>query len=237
LKTFTEKIDMVLRTPLAALLAVTTLAISGAAAADGHGQKPDVVGTWKRVTSETRAIVSGSDHGIATGGTFIEGDEADWSLHVFSENAGAFAGESCSINRCEQFVGVLQGQDFYAVDEYSYYFGSIEGATLDICMLEAGDVKIAGCMVYERTDTDPLLDALSGRTIVNEERRVILNADGTLVGPDLSGTWSVEDGQFCRVLDTGPENYGEDECQKVITDGSQITFYSPTGRTAVYRLE
>lgn len=219
------------------VVVVISLACASAASADGHGDVPNVVGTWKSVNAETRAIVTGSDRGIFTGSTFIEGDATDWTLHVFSEHAGAFAGEHCSINICEQFVGILKGQDFYAVDDDSHYFGSVEGDPLEVCVLEVGDVKIAACMVYERTDADPLFDALSGRTIVNDERRVTLNADGTLVGPDLSGTWSVKDGQFCRVLETGPENYGADECQKVIADGAEITFYSPTGRTAVYRLE
>lgn len=216
---------------------VATLACASAASAEGHGDIPDVVGTWKNVASETRAIVTGSDHGIFTDSTFVVGVETDWTLRVYSEHAGAFAGESCSVKRCEQFVGILKGQDFYAVDEDSYYFGSVEGDRLEICMLEAGDVKIAGCKVYERTDADPVFDALLGRTIVNDERRVTLNADGTLFGPDLNGTWSVKDGQFCRVLETRPENYGADECQKVIIDGAKITFYSPTGRTAVYRFE
>ncbi len=222
---------------IAGMLAATTLSWTGAALAEAHNDRSNVVGAWQRVKDETRAIYTGSDHGVVTGSGFIEGDETDWTLHVFSERAGAFAGESCSVNKCEQFIGILQGRGFYAVDEDSYYFGEVDGDRLEFCMLEAGSVKIAGCMVYMRTDTDPLMEALSGRTLVNSGRSLTLNADGTLTGTDLSGTWSIEDSLFCRTLLTGPETFGVAECQNVIVDGTEITFFSPTGRTATYLME
>lgn len=217
----------------AALTAILCSTLSVAWAQE-TGTNADVIGTWQRVNSETRAIFSGNGHGSVVGSTFIQGDATDEVLHVFSENAGAFAAERCNVQRCEQFVGILKGSEFYAVDQDSYYLGEVNGAQMELCMLKAGDGKFAGCMVYQKTASDPLLDAISGRTLVNSERTVTLNADGTLTGTDLNGTWYVEGGQFCRTLETGPDTFGPSECQHVIADGNAITFYSPTGRTASY---
>jgi hypothetical protein len=75
---------------------------------------------------------------------------------------------------------------------------------------------------------DPLTDALAGKTLVNDSSEIKVNADGSLIGTAggaaLEGTWSVENGQWCRTL-TAPARAAGSACQAATlnADGT-ITF-------------
>lgn len=77
---------------------------------------------------------------------------------------------------------------------------------------------------------DDLQAILSGATLSNGNAEININADGTLDGGPVSGTWEIADGQFCRTL-TAPAQAAGSECQTVVVNGNTLTFTSPTGRT------
>ncbi|WP_424969923.1 hypothetical protein [Dinoroseobacter sp. S76] len=76
---------------------------------------------------------------------------------------------------------------------------------------------------------DPLKDALAGKTLMNVDNPDTLltfGADGSLSGA-VTGTWSVENGQFCRTL-TEPASVAGSLCQDVVIDGDVLTFLAGT---------
>lgn len=76
---------------------------------------------------------------------------------------------------------------------------------------------------------DPLKDALAGKTMMsvdNPDTLLTFGTDGTLSGA-VTGTWSVENGQFCRTL-TEPASVAGSLCQDVEIDGEVFTFLSGT---------
>ncbi|MHA6326875.1 hypothetical protein [Roseivivax sp. CAU 1753] len=72
-----------------------------------------------------------------------------------------------------------------------------------------------------------------GRELVNDTQSILLNADGTVVGTGISGTWEEQRGLFCRTL-TQPESLAGTECQVVTLVGDQITFDDQKGRVTTW---
>jgi len=83
----------------------------------------------------------------------------------------------------------------------------------------AAALALSGCVATpDPAGVDPIAAALSGRTLVNDGARIEVNPDGTLSG-FVEGTWSVENGQWCRTL-TAPARVAGSACQDIeIADG------------------
>ncbi|WP_156883586.1 hypothetical protein [Salipiger mucosus] len=104
---------------------------------------------------------------------------------------------------------------------------------------------IAGCNADMPSDTAMVTpadgpSALSGKTLSNSDTTLIVNADGTLTGQEatgeaVSGTWTVEDGQWCRTL-TQPEAYAGTSCRTVLIEGDQVTLARPDGSGPTYTM-
>ncbi|MGH1356991.1 MAG: hypothetical protein ACRBBS_18225 [Thalassovita sp.] len=89
----------------------------------------------------------------------------------------------------------------------------------------------------EAASKKELVAALSGKTITHTQNKsqIKINADGTMVGKGVKGTWKIKGRKWCRTL-TEPKQFAGSECQKVDLDGNTITFYSKSGRTNTYTI-
>jgi uncharacterized lipoprotein YajG len=76
----------------------------------------------------------------------------------------------------------------------------------------------------------PVLD----RVLTNENSKFSIKSDGTFTG-DASGTYVVENGQFCRTVIT-PEKWAGTQCQDVVVDGDKVTFVRPDGSSNSYTI-
>ncbi|WP_420567639.1 lipocalin-like domain-containing protein [Thalassovita sp.] len=80
--------------------------------------------------------------------------------------------------------------------------------------------------------------ALSGKTIVHVKNKqtIKINADGTIQGKGLSGSWKIKGNKWCRTL-TEPKKFAGTECQKVDLEGNTATFHSKNGRANTYTIK
>lgn len=88
--------------------------------------------------------------------------------------------------------------------------------------------------------SDPITQAISGKTIVSENAQFTMGTNGSLNGETSGGTtfkgaWTVRDGQFCRTI-SEPASFVGTECQKAELGDGTITI---TGRNGpiVYSIE
>lgn len=80
------------------------------------------------------------------------------------------------------------------------------------------------------TDTRAML---AGKTLVNPDTTMNLLATGQLTGveangDEVAGTWTADDGQWCRTL-TKPAAYAGSACRDVTFGGDQVTMIGPNG--------
>ncbi|MHA6267876.1 hypothetical protein [uncultured Aliiroseovarius sp.] len=97
--------------------------------------------------------------------------------------------------------------------------------------------------VSAQSDADSaLIQALSGKSFVGKTGMAItLEADGTISGGNdafqFGGTWTVEDGQYCRTLtEPTPEPMRSSGCLDIVIDGEQATLTSADGTIRTYTL-
>lgn len=87
------------------------------------------------------------------------------------------------------------------------------------------------------TEKDEFLNALDGRALNIGLFNLVINVQpdgqitGTAVGWDITGTWSWQDGLFCREMDWSGMLIDYD-CQLVEIDGDQMRFTSEAGAGA-----
>lgn len=85
-----------------------------------------------------------------------------------------------------------------------------------------------GCVpATSNSDTDPITAAVSGRTLTLGSSRLDVGADGTLTGvirngDELVGTWSVQNGQWCRTI-VQPTRLAGSECQNASVGNGTFT--------------
>lgn len=108
---------------------------------------------------------------------------------------------------------------------------------------------LASCTAYEYTDADrKLQERLSGKTLVAELATVTIKSDGTFDGLagtkrdiELSGTWEIKNGHYCRKLDQQLKGVPVNQCQIVeFVSDNKVSFdgTKPDGRKAViYTIE
>lgn len=106
-------------------------------------------------------------------------------------------------------------------------------------------VMLVGCSAELTADTAVMSTAsgpaaLSGKTLTNADTTFIVNADGTLTGEEatgeaVAGTWTIEDGKWCRTL-TQPAAYAGTSCRDVIIEGDQVTLARPDGSGSTYTM-
>ncbi|SLN67091.1 hypothetical protein ROJ8625_03428 [Roseivivax jejudonensis] len=91
------------------------------------------------------------------------------------------------------------------------------------------------------TDRARFLELVQGRTLSRPLVNLQVGADGTISGSgagwNVSGSWSWQDGYFCRDLNWGGDDLGYN-CQLVTADGDRIRFTEDrgAGRTAGFTL-
>ena len=98
-------------------------------------------------------------------------------------------------------------------------------------------LALVACTETTSTEpADPIVEAISGKTLSNQNGDIKVGSDGRLSGKvgqnrdiDVAGTWESKGGRFCRTL-TEPENLAGTECQAIIqnSDGT-ITVSSSNG--------
>lgn len=73
---------------------------------------------------------------------------------------------------------------------------------------------------------------LVDKTLTNDQGSVVISADGTLSGQfgsnQLTATWDVEDGLFCRQGSIGDRTL-ERACQSISIRGNQVSFINQDG--------
>lgn len=90
-------------------------------------------------------------------------------------------------------------------------------------------------------DRDAFVSAVQGREL--SRLGVSLNVapngsiSGRALGRDVTGTWTWENGMFCRTLDAGDRQFGRN-CQVVSADAGNIRFHADqgTGDIADFRI-
>ena len=87
--------------------------------------------------------------------------------------------------------------------------------------------------------TDPLTNAISGKTIVSETFQATLGSNGSFNGKTtdgmvFKGAWTVRNGQFCRTL-TEPERFVGTECQNAELGDGTVTITTRRG-PVVYQI-
>ncbi|WP_224816323.1 dihydrodipicolinate reductase [Hasllibacter sp. MH4015] len=91
------------------------------------------------------------------------------------------------------------------------------------------------------TDRGAFLSAVEGRELSRLGVSLRVSPNGTIagraLGRDVTGTWSWENGMFCRTLDAGDRQFGRN-CQVVSVDGGNIRFHADqgTGDIADFRI-
>ncbi|MCK8484033.1 hypothetical protein MUY21_08295 [Aliiroseovarius sp. S2029] len=112
-------------------------------------------------------------------------------------------------------------------------------ATATICA-----ALIAAPSAMAQSDSqDPLFQQLAGKSFVGKTGLAIkLEPDGTISGGNdalkFAGTWTVEDGKYCRTLtEPTPEPMRSSGCLEVSIDGDQATLTSEDGTTRTYTLK
>ncbi len=98
---------------------------------------------------------------------------------------------------------------------------------------------LSGCMQGDDGGADAAIAAqLSGRTLVNVANgaRISANADGTLVGEGVEGTWHIKDGEWCRTI-VKPEKIAGSLCQGLSINGVTMTLARADGSIGTYTIE
>lgn len=91
------------------------------------------------------------------------------------------------------------------------------------------------------TDRDTFVSTVQGRELSRLGVSLQVSPNGSIVGRalgrDVTGTWSWENGMFCRTLDAGDRQFARN-CQVVSVDGSSIRFHADqgTGDIADFRI-
>ncbi|MEJ6392917.1 dihydrodipicolinate reductase [Gymnodinialimonas sp. 2305UL16-5] len=91
------------------------------------------------------------------------------------------------------------------------------------------------------SDRDAFLSVVNGRELSRVGIRLQVRPDGSIagraLGRDVTGTWTWENGMFCRTLDAGDRQFGRN-CQVVSVDGGSIRFQADqgTGDIADFRI-
>ncbi len=80
----------------------------------------------------------------------------------------------------------------------------------------------------EIAQDDPVTAAISGRTLVQGNNRLLLSSNGQLSGTlangdEVEGAWTVRDGSYCRTL-TSPERHAGTECQQAELGDGTVSF-------------
>ncbi|MCI2393196.1 hypothetical protein [Aliiroseovarius sediminis] len=103
-------------------------------------------------------------------------------------------------------------------------------------------LSTAPAALAQSDSQDPLFKQLAGKAFVGETGMAIkLETDGTISGGNDSfqfgGTWTVEDGKYCRTLtEPTPEPMRSTGCLEIQIDGDQATLTSEDGVTRTYTL-
>lgn len=89
------------------------------------------------------------------------------------------------------------------------------------------------------TDKAQFVAAVQGRNLTSTAVRLNVKPDGRIEGRAfgfaVTGTWSWQDGYFCRTLDTATQDFPMN-CQQVETDGTSIRFTADKGTGDVANL-
>ncbi|WP_179381689.1 hypothetical protein [Jannaschia marina] len=101
-------------------------------------------------------------------------------------------------------------------------------------------ITLSACA--DAPSTDPITQAVSGRTLVAGETRLTAGANGTLVGTlasgdTLSGTWRIANGRWCRTLTQPARFAGPEVCQDAALADGQLVIIGSNGTPTTYTIE
>ena len=91
------------------------------------------------------------------------------------------------------------------------------------------------------TDRGTFMSIVQGRELSRLGVSLTVAPNGSIIGRalgrDVTGSWSWENGLFCRTLDAGDRSFGRN-CQVVSVDGAMIRFHADqgTGDIADFRI-
>lgn len=91
-----------------------------------------------------------------------------------------------------------------------------------------------GTVQVQADQTDAIMKAISGKTIVSETAEFKLRKNGRLTGKagavKFKGAWTVRDGKFCRTMTEPPEWVGT-ECQPTKLGDGTVAITGRNGTT------
>lgn len=101
-------------------------------------------------------------------------------------------------------------------------------------------ISLAACA--ETQTSDPITQAVSGRTLVAGDTRITAVANGTLIGTlasgdTLSGTWRISNGKWCRTLNQPARFAGPEVCQDAALTDGQLVIVGSNGSPTTYTIE
>lgn len=102
-------------------------------------------------------------------------------------------------------------------------------------------IAVTACAEVSTTP-DPITQAVSGRTLVAGDSRLIAGANGTLIGTlatgdTLSGTWRISGGKWCRTLTLPARFAGPEVCQDAALADGQLVIVGSNGSPTTYVIE
>jgi hypothetical protein len=103
-------------------------------------------------------------------------------------------------------------------------------------------VALSACMpTGGMDDADPITSAVSGRSLTAGGTTINVGADGSLSGTsangtEISGAWTVRDGQWCRTL-TAPAAIAGTACQPAELGDGTLTLTNVGGTTTTWMIQ
>lgn len=102
-------------------------------------------------------------------------------------------------------------------------------------------VAVTACAEVTTTP-DPITQAVSGRTLVSGDARLVAGTNGSLVGTlasgdTLSGTWRISQGRWCRTLTQPVRFAGAEVCQDAALADGQLVIIGSNGTPTTYTIE
>ena len=96
------------------------------------------------------------------------------------------------------------------------------------------DTEVASATSAATSDDAQIAQQLAGRRITVNNMVINIGGDGSLRGnlpggDAISGTWSIQNGQWCRTL-VHPASSAGSECQDLVIGADTLTLMTPRGQ-------
>jgi hypothetical protein len=117
-----------------------------------------------------------------------------------------------------------------------------KGNIMKFTILAIASIMTVTACVETADVPDPITQAVTGRTLIAGDTRIIAGTNGTLVGTlaggdTLSGKWRMSGGKWCRTLTQPARFSGPEVCQDAALTDGQLVIIGSNGKPTVYTIE